>query len=458
MSDKSFSERGRESMSFTPIVLSTLFSFFPITQTATLTSPTCRESGVAFVKPILMDSPTFLPISLEKLGHDRAGYHCLRCGNFEYDETTEVLFSERIAVENHIPMYGDVIIPEKVLDNGVEKTVVGIATGCFYQNKTLTSIVLPDTVRTIEQFAFNECTNLQSVRFPAQLEHIGQAGFQLCSKLEHVELPDSVRWLENHAFNHCTVFTPTAQFHIPASLERVGRYEHAPAHSFYNCGTERLTEYTGDAVNYEVIDDILYTKGGHTLVSIPPQKKFPEDTYVMPDSVCALGELSFHRNPNMKKVVISDNLYVDGEETFEQWLGLENHSNDLAVAVYGYTPVKEYVAKPTHPDHCSEGGVLYNKDKTHVMAIPTDYTGVLTIADGVTHWDKEAMWLSMLEYFKDLTLNKVTEVSLPSSLTVIDKDQLEGLNQMARMYGTRLTIRGENSSYVIQDNQLQTRN
>lgn len=45
-------------------------------------------------------------------------------------------------------------------------------------------VVLPDTVRLIDKWAFFGCTDLEAIRFPDELQHIGDWAFENCKKLQ----------------------------------------------------------------------------------------------------------------------------------------------------------------------------------------------------------------------------------------------------------------------------------
>jgi hypothetical protein len=77
---------------------------------------------------------------------------------------------------------GDVVIPGSVL---------AIGEGAF-QNTTITSIVLPDTITEIPANAFMGCRQLASVTMPASLEKIGAHAFDGCVSLTSITIPKTV--------------------------------------------------------------------------------------------------------------------------------------------------------------------------------------------------------------------------------------------------------------------------
>ena len=80
--------------------------------------------------------------------------------------------------------------------------VVEIGCIAFASTEKLEEITIPDSVKKIEWNAFNNCKNLQHVRFPKHLEYIGEGAFAYCEKLEELDLPASVKTIEFEAFNN----------------------------------------------------------------------------------------------------------------------------------------------------------------------------------------------------------------------------------------------------------------
>ena len=94
---------------------------------------------------------------------------------------------------------GAVTIPAAV--DGVP--VTRVQKSAFYQNKKLTSLVLPDGLVKIDAFAFMGCDKLTSVRFPESLKSIGSSAFSHCSNLSDFHVPFGIEEIGGFAFAYC---------------------------------------------------------------------------------------------------------------------------------------------------------------------------------------------------------------------------------------------------------------
>lgn len=78
-----------------------------------------------------------------------------------------------------------------------------IRSKAFYKCYELTDVVLPSTLKSIEEKAFFRC-NLSEINLPDGLEYIGKDAFAFCSSATKVTVPASVREIGDYAFFTCT--------------------------------------------------------------------------------------------------------------------------------------------------------------------------------------------------------------------------------------------------------------
>ena len=97
-----------------------------------------------------------------------------------------------------------VIVPEIYNDgsNG-EKNVVGVAHKTTSENN-LEQIILPTSLKSIGQQAFDGCSKLKEIIIPNSVEFIDTWAFKNCSSLSEIVIPNSVKTLSSYAFQGCS--------------------------------------------------------------------------------------------------------------------------------------------------------------------------------------------------------------------------------------------------------------
>lgn len=85
----------------------------------------------------------------------------------------------------------------------IPNTMTSIGDRAFYNCTSLDSVTLSDSLTSIGQSAFRYCTSLVSVTLPYSLTSIGNFAFKDCSKLSSINIPESVKSIGNVAFQNC---------------------------------------------------------------------------------------------------------------------------------------------------------------------------------------------------------------------------------------------------------------
>ncbi len=116
-------------------------------------------------------------------------------------------------------------IPSKISG----KSVIEIGTEAFWQNKTMTSVSIPSTVKTISYAAFDECISLKNVVIPSSVTKIDKAAFWYCTGLKTAIIPESVTTIFDDAFKGCNSLTI---YTVPGSVGE----EFAKTHDYIKLG------------------------------------------------------------------------------------------------------------------------------------------------------------------------------------------------------------------------------
>lgn len=80
----------------------------------------------------------------------------------------------------------------QILDQGFEKAY------------KLKSIVIPEGVVSIGNYAFKMCSGLKSIDLPDSLQSIGCLSFENCYSLKNIVIPQSTKTIKHRAFSGCT--------------------------------------------------------------------------------------------------------------------------------------------------------------------------------------------------------------------------------------------------------------
>lgn len=99
-----------------------------------------------------------------------------------------------------------------------------IGENAFFANEA-SSVLLPSSVTSIGNNAFERCSELKTVSMPESLNTMGKAAFKDCVRLKTMNIA-SARTIESNAFDGCTNLSSVI---LPENLESIGDY------AFRNC-------------------------------------------------------------------------------------------------------------------------------------------------------------------------------------------------------------------------------
>jgi len=207
---------------------------------------------------------------------------------------------------------GDLVIPSTI--DGYD--VVEIGRLAFFNNglDVLTSVVIPDGVTYIDEYAFGQCYIMTSMVIPDSVTYLGNWSFAHCDSLTNITIPSGV--ISRYAFSSCDALTSVV---IGDSVTYIGRK------AFEYC--DALTSVViGDNVTY--IDEAAFSFcDALTSVVIPDSVTYIGDyafsfcealtSVVIGDNVTYIDEAAFFSCEALTSVVIPDNVTYIGNYTFE---------------------------------------------------------------------------------------------------------------------------------------------
>ena len=129
-----------------------------------------------------------------------------------------------VTITKYVGDYTDVIIPSTI--DGLPVTKIGYA--AFQNCRSITTVMLPDSVQSLSDYSFAGCRSLTSIELPEGISTVSYQAFADCVALTKVLLPDTVTDIDNMAFYNCKVLS---EIQLPMFLETIGE------RSFESCNS-----------------------------------------------------------------------------------------------------------------------------------------------------------------------------------------------------------------------------
>ena len=213
----------------------------------------------------------------------------------------------------------------------IPDSVTNIGDYAFWNCRSLTDIVIPDGVTSIGKCAFEGCSALSSVVIPDSVSCIGFGAFENCSSLHSVVIPDSVTSIGESAFYDCESLSSLV---IPDSVASIGD------NAFSGCSSLSSVVIPESVVNlngnpfcrwdgelkclspYFIYDNkVLFDKDKSKIIAFRDKNT---TSYVIPDSVTRIGESAFRHCSSLSSLVLPDSVTSIGDRAFEDCSSLKS--------------------------------------------------------------------------------------------------------------------------------------
>ena len=295
--------------------------------------------------------------------------------------------------------FGANVVSHEVVDGECviefDAPITRIPAQAFYNSNLFGDLVIPNSVTTIDDYAFYNCTNLNgSLTLSNSLKTIGTSAFYWCLGLKgNLTLPDSVTTIGDNAFCNCYKFT--GNLTIPNSVSTIGNG------AFYNCWG-----FTGN----------LTIPNSVTTIDVSAFQECSGFTgsLILPNSVTTIGDNAFDGCSGFTNLKLSEKLSII---PFGAFSGCTNLSGELVIPA----SVKEIGREAF--SNCSgfTGNLTIPNSVTTIGESAFDqcsgFTGSLILPNSVTTIGESAFY-NCQRFTGDLTI--------PSSITTIEDKTFSG--------------------------------
>ncbi len=350
----------------------------------------CIKSG-AFIFCFSLENIE-TPESLTSIG-DNIFEQTKWLNNYKDEHENEMVILNGILIDGS-QASGDVVIPDGV---------VNIADYAFEFSTSIKSISMPESVRTIGENAFYSCINLNDIALSENIESIGLSAFDKTAWLDSrkkendliienravisatgctgdMVLPDDINCIADSAFYNCNKLTGIS---IPDSVKRIG------TQTFYNCYNLKNINLPSELT--VIGKQAFYNCNSITKLGIP-------------DNVKSIGEEAFYKCKKLEKITLPENIESIGSYAFAYCYELENlyipeYVNQIGEnIILDDSKMYKISVSKANPFYCDVNGVLFNVDKTILIAFPKyKEAESYIIPESVTTIDSKAFSCSSIE-------------------------------------------------------------
>ena len=290
-----------------------------------------KTLSVILIAAIMLTLVVFLPTTAE----------AKKSGDFVYTVT-----DGKAEITSYLGSESELVIPSDF--DGVPVTSIGWDS--FKENNYLKSVTIPDTVKTIDGYAFSGCSSLESVNIPNSVTTIGYFSFFSCSSLSSLTIPDSVSVIGSQAFDGTewyrnqlegVVYAGKNAYKVkgscPEQVEIKQGTKGIADNAFSNINT--LTSITiPDTVTYigygafsncKALEDVFIGNSVRSIQDRTFSNCVSLEIITIPSSVTSIGWLAFDDCISLRSVTI-----LNSETEFDySWVSVNDSKN---LTMYGY--------------------------------------------------------------------------------------------------------------------------
>lgn len=209
----------------------------------------------------------------------------------------EVTITDYIGTSEHV------LIPDTI--DGLPVTALGHR--AFYE-KTVTTVVVPDSVTEIGAACFSGDNYLVSLKLPDGLKRLPPASLESCMRLYDFDLPQSLEKIYSSVFEFNYYLTHLT---LPSSLTEIEQQNFI---GLYGLQSLTLAE-DNEAFKLDETNGLLMTADGTRLLHCFSDI-VPAEEIILPEGVKIVDPFAFHYDYDVKRIVLPEGVETIGAMAF----------------------------------------------------------------------------------------------------------------------------------------------
>ena len=197
--------------------------------------------------------------------------------------------------EGYYSILGNYSLGKNIKNVIIEEGIEEIGEYAFECMKMI-NVELPSTIKTIKEWEFSFCEQLETINLPEGLEKIeGGGSFEECISLKEITFPSTLTEIGEEAFYDCYSLD---MVYIPKTLTSIH-------YSAFNSGCAYI-EVDKDNPNYKSIDGVLFNKDGKQLLTYCAGNERME--YTVPNGTEIIKEYAFDTTKSLVTINIPNSV------------------------------------------------------------------------------------------------------------------------------------------------------
>lgn len=320
---------------------------------------------------------TLSSLMMIALGAGAAEWDQFDDGDYRYQVTKENDDEKTVAVIRYTGTETKITIPSSATNNGITYVVNDLKSQPF-KSSNVTSVTLPNTFTRISGGAFAESKNLEEIIIPETVTSIGSSAFAWCGQIKNFKIAKEISEINPGAFLDC----------------------------------KSLTEFTVDPANtsFTTIDGNLYNIEKDYLIQYCIGKD--AKSFTIPEGVKYVASMSFAYSA-LESVTIPEGVLQLENGAFMDCLNMKNihlpaSLNSLGTNTFARSAIESINVAEANSKLTSIDGVVFSKDKSHLLCCPSGKKGSFSIPESTT-----------VLYSSCFVSSQLSELNIPSSIKII---------------------------------------
>lgn len=319
-------------------------------------------------------------------------------------------------------------IREAVKSIVVEEGITTIGELTFAGCSNLKSVSLPESLTTVNGYAFCGCSRLEEIIIPGNVNEIGKRAFFYCTALKKITLPQKMNIIEEATFAYCKALE---DIELPQGIEEIDN----------DCFEDCIS-----------LTSISIPEGVKEIKS----KAFEEcenlTSVTFPSTLETISYNAFEGCVKLENPVFGNNLKYISNNAFRNCKKIDKISLPASVksvgssSFYECISLKEITVDESNENLCSDGGVLYTKNKTRLIKYPECKEGeTFIIPDTVVTVEnysisnqqyltyvKTGKYTSTIEEAAFISSPKLEEIHLLSNVAELERNATENCTALKK--------------------------